>query len=327
MKSWIAALFIVLLVNTAYVAALASPTVFYMANVLGHVMLGAILAILVLFAWRSAGLRRAPFAVGLLLLACLLGGILAYAGNVRSNAWILWSHVGMAALGFLALIPLVRAKASLTFRRCFGVALIMLVALPLAVHGYKGFFPDPNDRIVNPSTAPLTMDGEGGGPNRRSSLPPRKPTRAASFPPTSSWTPRRAASATRTSTKQWKSSMHHFASFNNQFYRKAIEYMQDAQGTPRPASGAPAATITRCSSTAASTGPSASRSTPRKRRPAWLACPATPSCTWTAPWATPDSPSSTRPLHQLMTSKNPVIRALGRFPDLSESGAAPARLS
>ena len=30
---------------------------------------------------------------------------------------------------------------------------------------------------------------------------------------------------------QWKGSMHHFASFNNQFYRKSIEYMQDVVGT------------------------------------------------------------------------------------------------
>ena len=31
--------------------------------------------------------------------------------------------------------------------------------------------------------------------------------------------------------EQWKSSAHHFASFNNQFYRKSIEYMQDVVGT------------------------------------------------------------------------------------------------
>ena len=29
--------------------------------------------------------------------------------------------------------------------------------------------------------------------------------------------------------EQWNSSMHHFASFNNQFYRKSIEYMQERQ--------------------------------------------------------------------------------------------------
>jgi hypothetical protein len=29
---------------------------------------------------------------------------------------------------------------------------------------------------------------------------------------------------------QWNSSAHHFASFNNQWYRKSIEYMQDVNG-------------------------------------------------------------------------------------------------
>ena len=37
---WAAFLFIVLLLNTAYIAAFASPTVFYMANVLLHLVLG-----------------------------------------------------------------------------------------------------------------------------------------------------------------------------------------------------------------------------------------------------------------------------------------------
>jgi lipoprotein NlpI len=31
--------------------------------------------------------------------------------------------------------------------------------------------------------------------------------------------------------KEWKSSVHHFSSFNNQWYRKSVEYMQDVVGT------------------------------------------------------------------------------------------------
>ena len=64
---------------------------------------------------------------------------------------------------------------------------------------------------------------------------PLRPTPmwTASSRRTSSWTRRPAASATRTSYEQWKSSMHHFASFNNQFYRKSIEYMQSVAG-PQP---------------------------------------------------------------------------------------------
>ena len=60
------------------------------------------------------------------------------------------------------------------------------------------------------------------------------------------------------------------------------------------ASGAPAATITRCSSTAGSSSRSRSRSTRRKRRPGWRARRATRSRTSTARWATAVSPSSIR---------------------------------
>ena len=67
---WIAVLLLVLLLNTSYVAAFASPTVFYMTNVLGHVVLGGVLAIALLFILRRTGLLSgARIAVVLLLIA------------------------------------------------------------------------------------------------------------------------------------------------------------------------------------------------------------------------------------------------------------------
>ena len=87
LEYWIALLFLVLLVNTAYVAAFSSATIFYMANVLGHVVLGAVLTIGLLFVLRRSGLLRgAPAAIGFLLLSFVFGAILTYAGNVRDNA-------------------------------------------------------------------------------------------------------------------------------------------------------------------------------------------------------------------------------------------------
>ena len=43
LAKWTAVLFVVLLVNTAYITAFASPTVFYMTNVLAHLVLGLVL--------------------------------------------------------------------------------------------------------------------------------------------------------------------------------------------------------------------------------------------------------------------------------------------
>src|SRR5580693_4779906 len=105
LQRWIGILFLLLLVNTAYVAAFSSATVFYMANVLTHVVLGAILTVAFLFVLQKRGLLRgAPVAVGFLLLAFALGAVLTDAGNIRDNAWILWSHIAAAALGIAALI-------------------------------------------------------------------------------------------------------------------------------------------------------------------------------------------------------------------------------
>ena len=91
--------------------------------------------------------------------------------------------------------------------------------------------PDPDNFIVNPTSPPLSMDQEGAGAQSPFSPPPPRPTPAASFPPTSSWIRKPAGECHKDIYEQWKSSMHHFASFNNQFYRKSIEYMQDVVGT------------------------------------------------------------------------------------------------
>ena len=58
--TWMAVLFLALLVNTAYLAAFASPTIFYMGNVLLHLGLGLALAVgLRLGAGPEPGARRA----------------------------------------------------------------------------------------------------------------------------------------------------------------------------------------------------------------------------------------------------------------------------
>ena len=229
MKRWIAILFLALLANTAYVAAFASPTVFYMGNVLGHVVLGVAAAIAMLFL-----VRRAPWAMGCLLVCCGLGAALAYFGNVRANAWILWAHIAAAAIGLAVLIPFVRSGTLPWFRRGLAAALVLLIALPAAVHGYKRLRPNPNDRIVNPASPPLTMEGEGGGP-RSPFFPASAQTNVGGIIPSNFFMDSEAcAECHKQIYEEWKSSSHHFASFNNQFYRKAIEYMQATQGSPQP---------------------------------------------------------------------------------------------
>src|SRR5690348_12974772 len=75
-------LLLALLINTAYIAAFASPTIFYMGNVVLHLALG--LALTILLFWF---LRRMPLAAGLFLLAAVLGLFLAVRGNTMPHRW------------------------------------------------------------------------------------------------------------------------------------------------------------------------------------------------------------------------------------------------
>src|SRR5271165_4085438 len=174
LQKWIAIFFLMLLVNTAYVAAFSSATVFYMTNVLFHLALGVVLSLAVLFTIhkRKDLIAGAPVALGLFLLALIFGLVLTWKGNVHANVWLLRSHIAAAGIGVLALIPYVWKKAReanagegrLQFKKGFAIALVLLFAAPAIMAGYRKAFPDPHNRITNPLTAPASMDGEGGGP-------------------------------------------------------------------------------------------------------------------------------------------------------------------
>src|SRR3954469_16223667 len=107
---------IVLLVNTAYVAAFATPSIFYMTNVLIHLGLGLALSIGLVFLLRKDSALRSGMmsAVGLFGVSLLLGLYLVKAGNITENRWAFWSHIAAAGLGLAAFLPYVwkRAKQS-----------------------------------------------------------------------------------------------------------------------------------------------------------------------------------------------------------------------
>ncbi len=243
LAKWTAVLFVVLLVNSAYIAAFASPTIFYMSNVLGHLVLGVVLAVAfaVLLA-RRADLRPGVLPAGILFLIALAAGVwLSVAGNVRAHRPVLWAHVAAAGLGVIALgIWLWRRNAAAAgeagpgwarFRQAFVVAAVLLVALPAATMLWRKANPNPNDRIVNPLVVPASMQEEGGGP-KSPFFPSSAKTNVGGIIPSNFFMDsERCGECHKDIYEQWKSSVHHFASFNNQFYRKSIEYMQDVVGT------------------------------------------------------------------------------------------------
>ena len=190
------------------------------------------------FLWRKISAGEASDRAGWFLIAVggLLGVVLAVTGAPRSRFPLLYAHIGACLAGGVIL------AASWTGRRGWlaGSALRTALRYALGFAIAAGFAAgawwlrtvpfESAYRIENPGIAPASMDSEGDGPQ-------------GPFFPSSAQTPGQmriakeyfmeSQSCERCHSdiyKQWQSSMHHFSSFNNQWYRKSIEYMQDTIG-------------------------------------------------------------------------------------------------
>ena len=224
MKSRIAAaLFLFLLINSGYLAAYPAPSLFYMANVAAH--LGTGLLLMGVAAW---GVKRYPLESVAFLAAGAAALYLMARGNTLDHRAILWLHIGLgvAAAAFVAL----RFRRQLSF---VVPAVAIAILLPLSAAVWNRVHPDPNNRIVNPPSPPLSMDEEGAGA-QSPFAPSSAQTNSGQIIPSNFFMDSETCGECHKDIyEQWKSSMHHFASFNNQFYRKSIEYMQDVIGTRR----------------------------------------------------------------------------------------------
>ncbi len=226
-RSWrlVGGAFLFLLVNSAWLRAFPSADLFYVANVLLHVAAGAALAVGLWFSGRelfrqARSDRRALVAFT----ACAaLGGLLCVVGATRSNLPLVAAH---AAFGFAGAALLAYAWRD----RRIAAALLLACLLPAYASVRGRWFPSDTERIVNPTSAPLSMDYEGGG-RAGPFFPSASQTASGGKVPSDFFLDSSACGECHKDVyEQWRSSMHRFSSFNNQFYRKSIEYMQETAG-------------------------------------------------------------------------------------------------
>ena len=232
--------FMVLLLNSAYLAARADPTTFYFANVAGHALGGVVLVV-----WSGWLLRRSGFPRGVLLrvfiaiagVAALLGLALLFTGATRRFQSLVNAHVVAGVLtaivfGLVALSPRSPVVGRIG-RRCTAAALTFVALAAVAAAMVAWGAPAARAsayRIENPLQPPLSMEEEGGGPGSPF-FPSSSRTNVGGIIPARFFlTSETCGRCHKDIYDQWKSSMHHFSSFNNQWYRKSIEYMQDVAG-------------------------------------------------------------------------------------------------
>jgi tetratricopeptide (TPR) repeat protein len=204
----VTALLILLILNSAYLGALPAANLFYIANIPIHLALGVIVCAAML--WQS---RKSAQAIPLLV-AALIGLYLIPAGATTDHYKILWAHIALAVIGLALLKP----------RWILTLSTLTFIAAALR-------FGLPKDRIVNPKIVPTAMTEEGEGP-RSPFWPSSSRTSVGGVMPADFFMEsQQCGECHKDIYEQWKSSMHHFASFNNQFYRATILHMQELSGT------------------------------------------------------------------------------------------------
>ncbi len=232
----------VLLVQSAYLGVSASPTLFYVANIFLHHYGGIVLALL-LAAPAVRGLatarrtRSGAFSLGVIALWLAVGAVCTAVAidivhNTAPHRWLLHVHIGLACGAVLTAWIAVAQHArqhpgTARWTRNFvgGAALLALGVTGVGLTA--GRHSDLYDTIKNPDRPPLSMVEEAMGGAEGPFFPSSAATSTGGHIPSDFFMT--SASCRRCHADiydQWAGSAHHFSSFNNQWYRKAIEYMQ-----------------------------------------------------------------------------------------------------
>jgi Tfp pilus assembly protein PilF len=220
-KRWVTYATLVFLASSLYLLAFATPSIFYMSNVLLHVGLGTALALaLVWLLWRDAELRgRMRWAAPLLLGGAALGGWLTVSGAQLPMRPVLLAHIWISLAG----MALMRWRVAAA-----------MVAVGLCVAGGMKLYTPRTHVIANGLTVPASMQEEASGPKSPFWPSSARTTVGGTIPSNFFMDSKLCGECHQDIYQQFQSSAHHFASFNNQFYRRSIEYMQDQQGTTQP---------------------------------------------------------------------------------------------
>ena len=232
---------IALIVNTACLVAFPTASIWYFGTVVLHPVLGVV--VIGACAWvvrRGYWTPSVFFRIGLLALGLgvICGVGLAVVGTTTATRALVSFYVGTTVTGVLLLAvhlwrntdtnPL--GLSAVSVRVSLAGAVLCLLLAPAARAWHDATW-RANHRVENPTQVPLTMAEEANGPANPFFPSSATTTTGEIIPSDFFLTSETCGRCHRDIYDQWNASVHHFSSFNNQWYRKSIEYMQDVVGT------------------------------------------------------------------------------------------------
>jgi tetratricopeptide (TPR) repeat protein len=234
------ALLVFLFISAAYLYSFPQPNVFYAVIVLLHVVAGIVgTLLLAVFLFRLLRDGSIATRIGWVLLGggAMVGLVLIKTGTPRVEWNLLYAHILLSlAGGGIVFAEWAGKRGWLARGGCASIIRCMICLLVLAGLGAGARYVRESRwqnqaRIANPSMPPATMNGEGDGPDGPF-FPSSAQVHGGQKIPSKFFMESDSCKRCHEDIyNQWFSSAHHFSSFNNQWYRKSIEYMQDTIGT------------------------------------------------------------------------------------------------
>ena len=242
------AAFLILLLNSAYLFSFGEPTLFYIFNVLLHIGLGIVLILpFCIYVYKHLECRLQAHTqkqsvstlgqLGVIGIAVgiISGAYLMIVGATTPYRWLLITHIiSVSAGSLLFCIYLLRGAELLTplLRKITVGVLVIVVIFPMGAKLSQRYLPNEMYLVENPALPPTSMYEEGGGTTGHF-FPAAVETETGALIPTDFFLTSKTCATKGCHPdiyQQWNESAHHFSSFNNQWYRKSITYMQEVNG-------------------------------------------------------------------------------------------------
>ncbi len=231
-----------LVISAVYLAAWPAPNLVYPAMVLAHAGLGLLFGLLGIRLLPRARKQPLVCKAGAVLLAAgtVIGAVLIFTGTSRPMRYVLIAHIAVCGVAVILLAAwwtqrrrVTRAEGVSASHAVWGVAAgFLVIAVGVSAGAWYARTSWSKSFIIrNPPTAPLSMDDEGDGANGMFFPSSAQVAGTQKIPAKFFMESDACARCHQDIYNQWQKSAHHFSSFNNQWYRKSIEYMQDVRGT------------------------------------------------------------------------------------------------